>query len=220
MGFTGIPDDAFDFFRELGLDNSKSFWRRHRDRHERVVRGPMADLVAELAPEFGELRMLRPQRDTRASHDKSPYKTYQGALVDLEPGLGFWLHLDASGLHATGRYYSRAPQETAAYRSVVAEDRGGELQSLVDGLETLGYTVGGATLQTRPRGIRADHPRVALLRHRTLDIGRSCDRTAAGLPSAAEWVALTWRELRPTLDWLSVHVCPVARALRRSETAR
>ncbi|MER6038849.1 DUF2461 domain-containing protein [Streptomyces sp. NPDC001835] len=213
MVFTGIPDEAFDFYRELALDNSKSFWQRHRDRYERAVREPMADLVAELSPEFGELRMLRPQRDTRASNDKSPYKTYQGALVDLEPGLGFWLHLDASGLHATGRFYSRAPQATTAYRSVVTEDRGEELQTLVDGLEKLGFSLGGVTLQTRPRGVPADHPRVGLLRHRTLDIGRDCDRAAAGRPAAAEWVAQTWRELRPTLDWISANVCPRLREL-------
>lgn len=218
MVFTGIPGEAFDFFRELALDNSKSFWRQRRDSYERAVREPMANLVAELSPEFGELRMLRPQRDTRMSNDKSPYKTYQGALVDLEPGLGFWLHLDAAGLHATGRYYSRAPQGTAAFRSVVAEDRGGELQSLVDDLERRGHTIGGVTLETRPRGIPADHPRVGLLRHRTLDIGRSCDRAAAGDPSAVQWVARTWRELRPTLDWISANVCPLARELSRSST--
>ncbi len=218
MVFTGIPDEAFDFFRDLALDNSTSFWRQHRDSYERAVRAPMADLVAELAPEFGELRLLRPQRDTRMSNDKSPYKTYQGALVDLEPGLGFWLHLDASGLHATGRFYSRAPQETAAYRSVVTEDRGKELQVLVNDLKERGFTIGGVTLQTRPRGVPADHPRVDLLRHRTLDIGRSCDRAAAGQPLAAEWVAGTWRELRPTLDWISAHVCPRARELRGSNS--
>lgn len=218
MVFTGIPDEAFDFFEELAMDNTKSFWREHRDRYERAVREPMANLVAELSPEFGELRMLRPQRDTRASNDKSPYKTYQGALVDLEPGLGFWLHLDATCLHASGRYYSRAPQETDAFRGAVAEDRGAELQSLVNDLETLGYTVGGVTLRTRPRGIPADHPRVGLLRHRTLDIGRSCDRAAAGLPSAAGWVAQTWRDLRPMLDWMSANVCPRARELRGAST--
>ncbi|MET8078089.1 DUF2461 domain-containing protein [Streptomyces sp. NPDC005303] len=214
MAFTGIPDEAFDFYKELAEDNSTSFWHRNRDRYEQAVREPMADLVAELSPEFGEIRMLRPQRDTRASNDKSPYKTYQGALVDLEPGLGYWLHLDADGLRATGRYYSRAPQEMAALRAVVAEEKGAELQSLVDGLEGLGHTVGGVALQTRPRGVSADHPRVRLLRHRTLDIGRSCDRTTAGRSSAAGWVAGTWRELRPTLDWLAVNVCPRARELR------
>ncbi|MEU6466924.1 DUF2461 domain-containing protein [Streptomyces sp. NPDC046976] len=217
MAFTGFPDEAFDFFEELAEDNSTAFWHRHRDRYERAVREPMAHLVAELSPEFGALRMLRPQRDTRASNDKSPYKTYQGALVDLEPGLGYWLHLDADGLRATGRYYSRAPQETAALRAVMAEERGAELQLLVDDLEKLGHTVGGVALVTRPRGVPADHPRVGLLRHRTLDIGRGCDRAAAGRPSAAAWVAGTWRELRPALDWLSANACARARELRASD---
>ncbi|MFJ3641335.1 DUF2461 domain-containing protein [Streptomyces sp. NPDC090108] len=214
MAFTGIPDEAFDFYKELAEDNSTSFWHRNRDRYEQAVREPMEALVAELVPEFGAIRMLRPQRDTRSSNDKSPYKSYQGALVDLQPGLGYWLHLDVNGLRATGRYYSRAPQEMAALRAVVAEDKGTELQSLVDGLEELGHTVGGVALQTRPRGVPADHPRVRLLRHRTLDIGRGCDRTAAGRSSAAEWVAGTWRELRPTLDWLAAHACTRARELR------
>jgi uncharacterized protein (DUF2461 family) len=118
MDFTGFSSQAFDFYRGLSRDNSKDHWKQHRQVYEQAVRAPMAALLAELAAEFGEIRMLRPQRDTRMSHDKSPYKTYQGALTDLQPCLGFWLHLDSDALYASGRFYPTRPKEVETFRTV------------------------------------------------------------------------------------------------------
>ena len=40
---------------------------------------PMKAIPAELAPEFGDGKVFRPNRDVRFSTDKSPYKTHIGA---------------------------------------------------------------------------------------------------------------------------------------------
>lgn len=42
------------------------------------------------------------------------------------------------------------------------------LAKVVAGLTSKGYAVGGETYKKTPRGIVADHPRAALLRHRGL----------------------------------------------------
>ncbi|MFB7265739.1 DUF2461 family protein, partial [Streptomyces nojiriensis] len=128
MTFSGFPPSALRLYEDLAADNSKEAWRlRHRERYERDVRAPMDELAAELSMHFkesafaespgsGGVRVLGPVRDTRMSHDKSPYKTYQGAYLDLLPCLGLWVHLDRHGLYASGRWYPYAGAEVARYR--------------------------------------------------------------------------------------------------------
>ncbi|POX37940.1 TIGR02453 family protein [Streptomyces sp. Ru73] len=212
MTFTGFPPAALRLYADLAADNTKEAWRlRHRAVYERDVRAPMDALAGELSAAFGEfagpdgVRVLGPVRDTRMSHDKSPYKTYQGAYLDVLPCLGFWLHLDRDGLYVSGRYYPYAGAEVARYRAAVEEpDGGAELAVIVRDLEARGFVIGGDRLKSRPRGVPADHPRLDLLRHRKIDAGR---RYGPGpdvhTARAAEVVRETWELVRPLLDWVA-----------------
>ncbi|MER5870731.1 DUF2461 domain-containing protein [Streptomyces sp. NPDC002044] len=212
MTFGGFPPSALRLYEDLADDNDRDSWRlRHRERYERDVRGPMDELAAELNGTFGEssgpggVRVLGPVRDTRMSHDKSPYKTYQGAYLDLLPCLGLWVHLDRHGLYASGRYYPYGGAEVARYRAAVEEEGGGaELAAVTARLETHGFTIGGDRLKSRPRGVPADHPRLDLLRHRKIDAGRRFGPDA-GLHTAraADLVRETWLLVRPLLDWVA-----------------
>ncbi|MCX4961174.1 DUF2461 domain-containing protein [Streptomyces virginiae] len=217
MTFSGFPPSALRLYEDLAADNDKEAWRlRHRERYERDVRAPMDELAAELSTYFkesayresigsGEVTVLGPVRDTRMSHDKSPYKTYQGAYLDLLPCLGLWVHLDRHGLYASGRWYPYAGAEVARYRAAVEEEDGGaELAAIAGRLEAQGFTLGGDRLKSRPRGVPADHPRLGLLRHRKIDAGRRFGPDA-GLHTAraGELVRETWRLVRPLLDWVA-----------------
>ncbi|MFC7648933.1 DUF2461 family protein [Streptosporangium lutulentum] len=143
MSFSGFSHETFDFYRNLTADNSKEFWKRNREIYDRAVRTPMEELAGELSGEFGEVQVLRPQRDSRFSNDKSPYKTYQGAYLDIEPCLGYWVQIDASGLYASGRFYPYDPAEVVRYREAVdAEGSGTELAELVTRLREEGFEVG------------------------------------------------------------------------------
>ncbi|MEU3061614.1 DUF2461 family protein [Streptomyces subrutilus] len=212
MSFGGFPPSALRLYEDLAADNDRKAWHGHlRDRYERDVRAPMEELAAELDEEFGEVagaggvKVLGPVRDTRMSHDKSPYKTYQGAYLDLLPCLGLWVHLDRHGLYASGRYYPYAGAEVARYRAAVEdEDGGAALGAVAARLEGQGFTLGGNRLASRPRGVPADHPRLALLRHRTIDAGRRFG-PGDGLHTAraGELVRETWRLVGPLLDWVA-----------------
>ncbi|MER5220663.1 DUF2461 domain-containing protein [Streptomyces flaveus] len=207
MTFSGFPPSALRLYEELAADNTKQAWRlRHRAVYESDVRSPMEELAAELSAHFAEyadgVRVLGPVRDTRMSHDKSPYKTYQGAYLDVLPALGFWVHLDRDGLYASGRYYPYAGAEVARYRAAVQEEGGAELAAIVARLTALGFTIGGDRLVSRPRGVAADHPRLELLRHRKIDAGRRLGPgPAVGSVRAAGFVRETWELVRPLLDW-------------------
>lgn len=82
FAFTGFGPDLAAFYRGLAADNSKAYWAAHKADYDTQVRGPLELLLGELADEFGEAKVFRPNRDIRFSADKSPYKTSQAPISD------------------------------------------------------------------------------------------------------------------------------------------
>lgn len=208
MGFTGFPDEAFIYYEGLEADNSKTYFTRHKHLYEDAVRAPMTALTDELAGEFGQAQLFRPYRDVRFSKDKTPYKTHQGAFVDLMPGIGFYVEISASGLYAAGGCYTQATDQVARYRAAVDEDlTGGPLESITVKLADAGYRIGGERLKTKPRGFTEDHPRIDLLRHKSLYAGLSFEPEPwVHTPEVRERVERVWRDCAALVDWLCAHV--------------
>jgi len=208
MAFEGFSAETFDFYERLEADNSKSFWDSHKGEYEAYVREPMLALADDLEEEFGAAQVFRPYRDTRFSADKSPYKTYQGMFVSRVMGTGFYFQISADGGHAGGGFHSRGPDQIERYRQAIDAERSGTaLAAMIAAFQSNGLTDGGDQLKTRPRGVAADHPRLDLLRYRSLTAGR--DWPARQLPSgsaALDMIRQTWRQLIPLCDWLTEHV--------------
>ena len=204
MGFEGFTDESFEFYEGLQADNSKTYWTAHKDTYERHVREPMIELCAELEEEFGAVKLFRPYRDLRFSKDKTPYKTHQGGHTSE----GFYLQIDADGLMAAGGMYAPAPEQLRRYRDAVRADTSGkELQAIVDGLRAAGMEISGDRLKTRPRDTPPDHPRLDLLRHRSLYAHEGWPPDPWVLtPEVVARVRETWRRLRPLVDWGRRHV--------------
>ena len=203
MAFNGWPEEALDFYDALEADNSKTYWTAHKAVYEETVLEPMAELVEELAEEFGETKIFRPYRDVRFSKDKSPYKIHIGAMV----GSGY-IQLSARGLAAGDGMYGMDPGQLDRYRQAVANDiPGGELERLVTAIRQQEISVEGRDeLKTAPRGYPADHPRIGLLRCKGLVAWKEWPvepwlETAA----ARDQVAGFLRTARPLSDWLAAH---------------
>src|SRR5262245_50692854 len=94
MPFKGWPAEALEFFEGLEADNTKTYWTAHKADYEKLVRGPMEELLRELAPAFGEGKIFRPYRDVRFSANKTPYKTNIAATV----ADGGYISLSTEGL--------------------------------------------------------------------------------------------------------------------------
>ncbi len=206
----GIPVHAVDFFAELELNNDRAWWTANQDRWRRVVRDPIQKLCGELAGEFGEAKLFRPHRDVRFSADKSPYKTHQGAVVLTSPGVGYYVQISSQGLLTGGGWYQPSPEQIAAYREAVLDDgSGAALAGIAAQLENADVELVGEQLKTAPRGIDPGHPRIGLLRHKTL-LASVEHAIPDWLESdeLAEHVAQEWRTYRPLLDWLARHVSP------------
>ncbi|MEN0139119.1 MAG: DUF2461 domain-containing protein [Rhodococcus sp. (in: high G+C Gram-positive bacteria)] len=202
--FTGIPTAALDFYEDLEADNSKSFWTAHKSVYDDSVRAPMTALLAELEPEFGAGKVFRPYRDVRFSKDKTPYKTHQGGFVETRPGVGYYVQIDAAGLFVAGGFYSHTPVQVARFRDAVDDRRGRELVKLVKKVRSADFAIGGDILKTRPRGVAEDHPRLDLMRHKSLTASRTyLSPDWIETPRAADEVRTAWRSMRPLVEWLT-----------------
>lgn len=84
--FHGFGKETIHFFLDIRFHNSKAFMDENRERYYQDVRSPfyafiesMAPYMLEIDPDF-EVRpakcLSRINRDTRFSHDKSPYRDH------------------------------------------------------------------------------------------------------------------------------------------------
>ncbi|WP_292677051.1 DUF2461 domain-containing protein [Nocardioides sp.] len=209
--FHGFPVAALDFYDDLEMDNTKSFWAQHKHVYDEAVKAPMQALMAALTPEFAPdgqtAKIFRPYRDVRFAKDKTPYKTHQGAYVAVAPSTGFYVQVSAAGVRTGAGFYEASGERLSAFRDAVAHDRTGpELEKIVARLERSGVTVGGERLKTSPRGYDGDHSRIELLRHKTLTVGRDLGfGPEISTPELLDLVRKDWRGYRPLVEWVVAH---------------
>jgi uncharacterized protein (TIGR02453 family) len=204
MTFAGFPVAALDFYDDLELDNTRSFWTAHKAVWEESVRDPMLALTAALADEFGPAKVFRPYRDVRYAKDKTPYKDHQGAFVAASPATGWYVEVGAPGVRVGAGYYGLSSDQLASVREAIADDRtGAELERILAGLERRGWERRGDRVRTAPRGWSTDHPRIELLRHRSLAMGMSYGfDEMIHTPALLDAVRRDWRAARPFVEWV------------------
>lgn len=103
---------TFRFLADLTEHNDRDWFNDHRDRYEKDIKAPALAFIAALAPRMAEISphirvdaraLFRIHRDTRFSHDKSPYKTHLGL---------HFRHDSAKDVHAPGFYLHVSPDES------------------------------------------------------------------------------------------------------------
>ena len=202
--FDGIPVAALDFYDDLEMDNTKSFWAQRRDDYEAAVRAPMTALGKALEEEFGPAKVFRPYRDVRFAKDKTPFKTHQGVFVARGPATGWYVEVAAPGVRVGVGFYEASGPRLARIREAIDDDRRGcDLERILADLRGRGWTLGGDLLKTSPRGYDAGHPRIALLRHRSMTLGKSYGfEPFIHTPELLERVRSDWREASAFVAWV------------------
>jgi uncharacterized protein (TIGR02453 family) len=210
--FTGFGEHAIDFYDGLGADNSKAFWTDNKPVYDNDVRAPMEALLVDLSGEFGEFgtsKVFRPHRDVRFAKDKSPYKTNCGAVVEPGRGAGaYYVEVSSDGLRIGGGCFHLSPDQIKRYRTAVDDERrGAALATLIMKLAKQGWEIRGEIMKTTPRGFAADHPRVELLRHKSIYAVRVFEPDdVLHERGTFDRVRTGWRQLRPFNEWAADHV--------------
>lgn len=211
MTFKGWPAEAFDFYTELEANNSRPWWQAHKDTYDHAVREPFEDLTDAVMAEFGELRMFRPNRDTRFAKDKSPYKTAAAAMTSQADGASYYVQLSASGLFVGAGSYHLATDQLQRWRAALADDRTGrQIARVTDGLVGQGYDLAAAeSLKTAPRGWAKDHPRIELARLKGLVMARTFPKAKwQSTAKALDRITGVWRDAAPMCAWIDANIGP------------
>ncbi len=154
--------------------------------------------------------MFRPNRDVRFSKDKAPYKTRCYAATEGDGGEAYYVQVSAEGLVVASGYWMMANDQLTRYRQAVDdEDSGKALERIVADLRRQSLVIEGHGLKTAPRGYPRDHPRVELLRHKSVAAMRTFPPAAwLGTAAAADRIVEVWRATGALNDWLARHVGP------------
>jgi uncharacterized protein (TIGR02453 family) len=119
--------------------------------------------------------IFRLNRDTRFSHDKSPYNP--SFRAHISPGgrvpipAGYYINIAPGGIFLGGGLFaSQFPDATARVRDYIVEN-GSELQHILDDAKfSAYYSLLGDKLKNVPRGYPADHPQAEYLKHKSWDV--------------------------------------------------
>lgn len=211
--FSGFGEHAVDFYDGLQADNSRAYWDDNLPVYQRDIRAPMEALLAALEPEFapgvGTGKVFRPYRDVRFARDKTPYKTNCGAVIEQGRGGGaYYVEVSSAGLRAGGGCFHLESDQIARFRQAIdTEVHGKALERIVADLGAAGWEIKGERLKTKPKGFDAEHPRIDLLRHKSLYAVRVWppDDTLHE-PGCLDRVRTAWKELRAINEWAVDHV--------------
>lgn len=208
--FEGLPAEAFDFYDALGDNNTQPWWGEHKADYVRWVREPFVALMEELRDEFGDPHVYRPHRDARFNKGGAPIKDHQGAVVNLEDSIAYYVQISSQGLMVAGGWYASQGVQLARYRESVVGPAGAELERILAKLPSA-FTIDGRPLKTKPRGYKLDQPRIDLLRNKAVIAARVyAVEPWMGTGKVLTVVRSDWRALRPLIEWLADYVGPAS----------
>lgn len=137
--FNGFPRDTIKFLEELRSNNNKPWFEAHKGEYERFVLGPLQNLVMEIAPVMLTIdpdfetrprvdkAISRIYRDTRFSHDKSPFKscmwiTFKRPINDWKDSPAYFLEISPDSYRYGMGFYSASKETMARLRKSIDEE--------------------------------------------------------------------------------------------------
>lgn len=213
MGRGSFPPAGIRFLKELERNNTVEWFHANKDRYTEWVRAPMLQLVEAVnaslrtfAPAYlvhlpGALS--RPNRDTRFSKDKAPYRTDIAAVfprngLEKHRVAGFFLRVSAAGTEVLGGVYMPGPDELRALRAWLDRHHA-EFSKLVSdpALRRCMGALQGDRLQRVPKPFPQDHPAASLLRHTQLFFRHILPAAVTTSPALEQEVTRRFRTMTP-----------------------
>ncbi|MDP5144886.1 DUF2461 domain-containing protein [Shewanella sp. ULN5] len=211
---------TFGFLTELSQNNDRDWFKQNQPRYEALVRGPalqfieaMQGPVSALSPRFTAVAkkvggsLMRPQRDSRFSHNKTPYKTnvgiqfrhFQGKDVHAP---GFYIHLANDECFIAAGIWHPESKSLNAIRQCIDENPNG-YQKTIQGLNKAGFNMEGDQLIRPPRGFAKNHPLVDELKRKDFIAIKPISQKQA---CQADFVEYCQKELQQTTS-LMAYLC-------------
>jgi uncharacterized protein (TIGR02453 family) len=210
--FQGFPPEAIEFLRELEANNDRDWFKANRARYDEHLIAPARALGEDLV-DLGRPRLFRPWNDTRF-RPGPPIKEHVGLAIGYEGAGGFYVELSLDGLLVAAGLHNPVPDQVDRLRQAVNAGRtAAPLTRAITRAQDAGLELNAPDLVRAPRGYPADHPRVELLRRRSLTVAR---RRKIGTwlhkPRAGAYIREELQAAAPLVRWLRDHVGVTQRA--------
>jgi uncharacterized protein (TIGR02453 family) len=228
--------DALTFLRQLARNNRREWFNPRKDFFLERLRQPMLALVAALlddmadyAPNFlrpPEKCVMRIYRDTRFSHDKTPYKKNVAAWfaaggLEKTSGGGFYLHVSAKELViAAGLYMPDREQLTKVRHHLL--DHHAEFRKLLNApaIKRNFTRFEGLELTRAPKGFDPEHPAMDLIRCRQWGIAATLPPEIATTDALFKEVSRRFRLAAPLVHFLNTPLLAQTRETKQPKAFR
>ncbi len=217
---TAIKKSTLSFLDSLAQNNEREWFHNNKasyheakENYEAIVTEIIA-IITDFDPILKGLEvkncMFRINRDTRFSHDKSPYKTNFGAFIvrggkknsDRFPG--YYIHIEAGeAMIAGGAYMPPAPW-LAAIREKIDEEPE-RFHEIINAGKFIRYfgSIQGDKLKKAPKGYPVDHPDIELLKYKSFHVMHSVPDKMLLDEQFVDYAGEVCRAMKPFNDFLA-----------------
>lgn len=219
IAFPGFPGEMLSFFRGLKRNNRREWFQPRKHLFEQHVKAPMLDLVSAVNVELGKVApdyvtdpkkaIFRIYRDTRFSHDKTPYKTHIAAVFSRRgsEGIGtggFYFSVAPDQIEVAGGIYHPLPEAMLMVRGHIANTYE-ELRRILADTKTrkrMGE-LQGAELTRAPKGFDPCHPAIDLIKKKDWILDATLDPKLATTPKLFDEIVDCFRTMAPLIAYLN-----------------
>jgi uncharacterized protein (TIGR02453 family) len=217
MSFAGFGPKALPFFKALSFHQSREWFEANRETYESAVKGPMGDLVEDVAERLRKAKipikgdrkssLFRIHRDVRFSASKDPYKTHAGVVLTRSGGKNdsglLYFHLSPEECFFAAGFYQLDPDKLARLRAATARAPK-PFKAMTAKLKKAGLALSAEdSLKRAPRGFEAiDDPEVAAAtRLKSMICLRPLREAAISRPALVDDFCAFARDALPLLKW-------------------
>ena len=217
MTFVGFGPKALPFLKALKFHQSRDWFEANRETYESAVKGPMGDLVEDVAQRLRQAKipikgdrkssLFRIHRDVRFSANKDPYKTNSGIVLSRsgnknDPGL-LYFHLSPEECFFAAGFYQPEPDKVARLRGAAARAPKA-FKAMMARLKKAGLDLSAEdSLKRAARGFEAiqDPEIAAATRLKSMICLRPVPEAAIASPTLADDFCAFAADALPLLKW-------------------
>lgn len=214
-------NSCLNFLEKLTANNNREWFDAHRNEYEKAkktfesVTDKLISGIQTFDPSIGAVKakdcMFRIYRDTRFSHDKTPYKinmgTYMARGGRKSIYAGYYLHLEPGGKSFAGGGIYMPPGESLKlirqeifynvdeFKKILSAK---DFVKIYKGLDTL-----GDELKKAPQGYDPGWPDIELLKYKSYIVGKYMTDEEISSKDILEKVLPAYKALQPLVAFVN-----------------
>jgi uncharacterized protein (TIGR02453 family) len=206
----------FVFLKQLKKNNNREWFQKNKINYEDNVKEPLLDFICDVRPHLNKIcdnlkidpkpnggSLIRIYRDTRFSHDKTPYKTNVGLHFPYRPanqGIhapGFYLHLEPTSCFAAAGSWHPDPVTLHKIRTTIAK-----YPKKWEKVLKKKIILEGDSLIRPPRGFDKDHPYIEDIKRKDFVTSISFSTSQVLSKNFLQQYVKACQKMAPLMDFL------------------